>query len=137
MQKQSIQILNELVELCGQYKVEIPGRRRAWPKSIKERIFNLQALGVKPSEITKRTGISKQTIYVWNSQQKKKGENFLPVKIVSESPTVTVRENPNECHEGAIVRDARPTVTVITPSGFRIEGLNKHDLILFLNEFRT
>lgn len=113
------EIIAELNELCVQYKAEVPGRSQAWPKSIKERVSELHAMGLGDTEISRRVPISAQTIYSWRQGLKKSREGFLPVKIVEAS-----------------------TVTVITPQGYRIEGLDSRSAVEFIsrlgaNEFKV
>ncbi len=113
-------ILEEISQLCLQYKAEVPGRRRAWPRSIKDRVLALRRLGVSYVKIAQGSGLSAATLYSWKLEQK--GASFMPVKVTAKStPTVTV---------GASAERERvsPTVTVITPSGFRIEGLCALDI---------
>ena len=108
------EILLELSQLCEQYKAEVPSNRRAWPESIKSRVFELKSLGLSFVKIAERTGIASQTIYTW-----RRPERFLPVKVVNPPiPTITVG---NEIRKS---RQKLTTVTVITPRGFRIEGLD-------------
>jgi hypothetical protein len=122
-------IFDELSQLCSQYRAEVPGGRRAWPRSVKERIFELRKMGLSYIEISKKSGIPASSIYAWSAT--KKGSSFVPVKVVKSKRDLTVRvRKPIESPEIA----ASPTVTVVTPSGFRIEGLKLGDVPdLFLN----
>ena len=128
MLARSEELFNELIQIYRQYKQEVPGHRQAWPQSIKDRIFELQRIGTAIGEISIRTGISSQTIYGWNYEAKKRQKGFLPVKVVDKPTTVTVREV-------APVKGKKPkgipTVTVITPTGYVVEGLQPEDLVLF------
>lgn len=119
-------LLNELKQICEQYKSEVPSRRRAWPQSIKKRIFELRRLGVGASSIAEATAIPIQTIYSWSSRKSDSG-TFLPVPVVKrkkavKSPTVTVRKNRRSLEKPSD-DNHNPTVTVVTPSGYRLEGL--------------
>lgn len=120
-------LFQELSQICTQYKAEVPGRRRAWPESIKERVFSLRNYGVSWSKITERTGISYQTMIVW----KQPATSFSPVKVVeSKKPmTVTVRE---KLRPKAVAKAL--TVTVITPSGYRIEGLDQRSALTLIEK---
>lgn len=120
-------LIDELTQISEQYKSEVPSRRRAWPQSIKKRIFELRRLGVGASRIAAATKIPIQTIYSWHSRKLDVG-TFLPVPVVerkseSKTPTVTVRKKriPTKVQSGA--HQNFPTVTVVTPSGYRLEGL--------------
>lgn len=118
-------LFDELTQICNQYKAEVPGRRRAWPQSIKKRISELRQLGVGASEIAACTSIPIQTIYSWSNNAK--SSSFLPVKVTaikakSKTPTVTVRKR-SIMKKAQSKSDQIPTVTVVTPSGIRVEGL--------------
>ncbi len=117
------EIVVELIDLCAQYKAEVPGRSQAWPKSIKERVAELHAMGLGDTEISRHVPISAQTMYSWRQGLHKKSlESFLPVKIVQPS-TVTVKK----------MKKAKvSTVTVITPQGYRIEGLDSKSAVDFI-----
>ena len=126
MAERTDEIFNELSQILEQYKAEVPSDRRAWPESVKMRVFELRSLGMSFVKIAERTGIAVQTLYTW-----KRPESFLPVAIVdtpmtAATPTVSVRE---------VVKRRRskaPTVTVTTPSGYRIEGLDAKSAAEFL-----
>jgi hypothetical protein len=120
-------ILNELKQICEQYKSEVPSRRRAWPQSIKKRILELRRLGVGASSIAEATLIPIQTIYSWQNGKSDDG-TFLPVPVVKrkkaiKSPTVTVRRKRRPLEKPPANNQSPPTVTVVTPSGYRLEGL--------------
>jgi hypothetical protein len=117
------EIFSELIQICEQYKAEVPSNRGPWPESLKSRVFELKSLGLSFVKIAERTGIPYGTITSW-----KRPESFLPVAIVNEpSPTVTVRK-PRKRSQRSELR----TVTVITPSGYRIEGLDAQAITEFI-----
>ena len=118
----------EINQLLTQYRQEVPGRRRAWPESIKSRVVQLRSLGVKFAQISERTTIPYHTVLQWRS----KSTDFTPVKIVNRRqreivPTVTVK-------------DPKPdlgTVTVTTPSGIRVEGVGRELLLEILSNLEA
>jgi hypothetical protein len=134
------ELFNELLQLCAQYKVEVPGARQAWPESVKALVHNLILEGVSGPEIARRTGISYFTINKWTRNiRKAAAPSFIEAKVVPSVPsglksvqkprgrpksiaTVTVAESKSNL-------SAPPpscpvvTVTVTTPSGYKIEGL--------------
>lgn len=132
MDDQVSEIFQQLNQICDQYKREIPGRRRAWPKSIKDRIFALQRAGVNAHQIAKQVPVPYMTIVSWNTSEKRRG-SFLPVRVVrSHKPTtVTVvgRGRPRKTNLPVV---AVPTVTVVTPSGIRVEGLGADVVMAWL-----
>lgn len=117
-------LFNELAEICERYKAEVPSNRGPWPESVKTRVFELKALGLSFIKIAKRTGIPYGSV---TSSQRPAG--FLPVKVVEEkSPTVTVGRPRRKKPETKFT-----TVTVITPSGYRIEGLDSRAVAEFIS----
>jgi hypothetical protein len=134
MSRPQSEIVAEIQDLCRQYKAEVPGRSQAWPKSIKERVAELHALGLGDTEVSKLVPISMQTIYSWRHSKIKKAlkakcPGFLPVKI-NDSPTVTVKGRPRKkIHQPKV-----STVTVTTPSGYRVEGLDVDSAVRLLSE---
>lgn len=124
-------LFDELSQLVEQYKIEVPSGRRAWPVSVKERVKGLLSAGSTYQEISNRSGISIATIYSWRFRAG--GSEFLPVKIVAPKskpiPTVTVRKSDPIKPSPAI-----PTVTVVMPSGLRIEGLPSNDAVALISQ---
>ena len=129
MLRDQSEIVAELQDLCAQYKAEVPGRSQAWPKSIKERVAELSEQGLGDSEVARLVPIPMQTIYSWRHSKKVKSPepSFLPVKINKVS-TVTVKKKPKP------QKVKSPTVTVTTPSGFKIEGLAAEDVLSFFEK---
>lgn len=123
MAAQAEDIFNELAQICAQYKAEVPSNRRAWPESVKSRVFKLKSMGISFVKIAERTGIAYQTITAWE-----RPKSFLPVRVVgAELPTVTVSKEPRRGRRAKFT-----TVTVITPNGYRIEGLDSKSAIEFI-----
>jgi hypothetical protein len=133
-------LIDEIQQIVSQYKIEVPGARHAWPKSVKERVEKLFALGIKPKFIAKRTGLSYHTVSLWNSKAHHSIKAFQPVKVVEarssslpvptklrSAATVTVKKRgrpkrtATPLAPSASIRHA--TVTVTTPTGFVIENL--------------
>lgn len=50
------QLVEEIKQIQVQYKREVGGRRKQWPRSIKERVLRLSSAGLKFREIEGRTG---------------------------------------------------------------------------------
>jgi hypothetical protein len=120
------QLIAEIQQIAAQYEEEVPGKRRHWPESIRNRVLALGRLGVTPSKVASLTPVPKTTLFLWYKQlpnrrpaRRTKGQGeFIQV---SGNPTVgktqvssTVKLNrPVDVPEG-------PTV-LVTPEGFRIE----------------
>lgn len=58
-------ILKELSEISRQYLVEVPSRRKTWPRSMRERILQLRQLKVRYDEIAAASGVPRTTLYSW------------------------------------------------------------------------
>lgn len=108
------ELLRDIREMTAQYRAEIPGGRKAWPKSIRENVLELIRLGMKASAIAEATGLTYFTIHGW----KKRAPAFRAVAIAKEVATVTMPVAP------ALPALSTATVTVTTKSGLRIEGLS-------------
>lgn len=54
MEEKAAVLFRELEEICSQYKREVPGRRRAWPESVKKRVLALRALGINSHQFGPR-----------------------------------------------------------------------------------
>jgi hypothetical protein len=107
------ELLQDIREMTAQYRAEIPGGRKAWPKSIREKVLELSRLGMKASAIAEATGLTYFTVHGW----KKRAPAFSAVAI-TKAATVTVPILP----AGPALPPA--TVTVTTKSGLKIEGLS-------------
>ena len=126
------QLIDEITQLTIQYKNEVPGGRRAWPKSIKERVFELVDSGAKRGEICERTGIAYHTIHGWLDQRKASlPATFEQVAVVAEVPTKRKRRGPRKSST-VTVKNEVVTVTVKTPNGYVIEGLPVKDVMDWL-----
>jgi len=119
MVKEAERLIHEIQQIKIQYQMEVGSKRRPWPKSIRERIEALENLGVRAKVIAADTGVPYPTILQWQFLKRKKSnsEKFHQLTVSTSeasprNPTVTVRTN----------EKLSPTVTVITPLGFRLEG---------------
>jgi lambda repressor-like predicted transcriptional regulator len=129
MREQKSELLDEVNQLIQQYRQEVPGHRKAWPKSIRERVDELRKLGMTLSEIAKETGISYYTIFSWFERSAAKFEpvNIVPAKTIS---TVTVAGTKEKRRVSRPIaadcadKQSLATVTITLATGVRIEGLN-------------
>jgi transposase-like protein len=127
------QIVDEIRELSTQYLAEVPSKRRTWPKSIKERVFQL--LQLEPcEEISRQTGIPAATIYSWTARLRLDAK-FLPVKIVEEKrEPVVPRTVPLKRGR---YKKVTPTIIVVSPNGIRFEGLDIEASLRIAREMRS
>jgi hypothetical protein len=75
------EVLNEIGQLLSQYRAGVPGRRRAWPGSVKSRVLGLRGLGLNFKEISRQTAIPYFTVLACRDAKKKPG--FELVRVVS------------------------------------------------------
>lgn len=148
MKDRAAQIIDEIQQITAQYKAEVPGRRHAWSKAIKERVHALFAMGLKPKAITERTGLSYHTVVYWSTQAKQT-QKLLPVKVVAAKSrrlpvptvkaaiaTVAVKKRGRPSSSKSLGPLLNATVTVTTPDGFIIEGLPAQVALALLQEAR-
>jgi len=102
------QIVSEITEIMDQYRREVPSGRRAWPESIKSRVLSLRRAGVRCAEISRRTGLPYYTVLEWRRGQ----SGFVELPVVVEAKKVSTVTVPT-----------LGTITVVLPSGVRIEGM--------------
>ena len=130
-------ILDEIEQIAVQYQAEVPGKRKAWPQSVKDRVLELKIMGSSETEISHMTGISVQTIWSWKLKRKltelpAPTSYFLPVQIKPSTVTVEVAsDKPVPIKRRA--RKKAQALTVVTPLGFRLEGLTLNQIVSVLN----
>jgi hypothetical protein len=119
MTDQAIQIIGEINQMREQYFAEVGAdARRAWPKSIRERIMALDQMKIARKEISRLTGVPYDTIMQWRYYQNKLDRGFHALTVQEpKDATVTVASPSNQ--NVAI----NVTVTVTTPNGYRVEGV--------------
>ena len=118
------QIADEVRQLCAQYAAEVPSKRRTWPKSIKERVFQLLDLEVRCEVIAAQTGIPVATIYGWKCGRGQP-QAFLPVQVVADKAVTLQSKSPSiPKPRRRKQRQRTPTIIVVAPNGVRFEGLN-------------
>ena len=106
--------------MTAQYREEIPGGRKAWPKSIKDRVVELHRLGMGSTAIANATGITYFTIHNW----KKRSPEFRALAIAKPAD-VTVP-----------IKSQVATVTVTTAKGLRFEGISFEQALLLAERLR-
>jgi hypothetical protein len=128
------QIYDEIKQLRRQYFAEVGNTgRNTWPVSIKTRVFALLAQGNSITSVAQNTQISKVTIGYWLQYERKKAnQQFHTLKVQSpkeKALTVTVNSG--------IPRPSRAvTVTVTTPDGYVIQGIEVSTVLDLLQRLR-
>ena len=115
------ELLKDIREMTAQYRAEVPGGRKAWPKSIKDRVMELSRMGMRTTAIADATGLTYFTIHGW----KKSGAGFHAL-AVAKPATVTV----------PIKTQPTATVTVTTGNGLRIEGISFEQALVLAEKLR-
>ncbi len=113
-------LIRDIKEMTAQWRAEVPGGRKAWPRSIKERVRELYALGMGSTAIANATGLTYYTIHNW----KKRNSEFLALSIAKPA-TVTVKES-----------EPIATVTVTTANGLKIEGISFEQAVIIAEKLR-
>ena len=117
MTDEASHIINEIVQLREQYFAEVGAdARRAWPKSIRDRVMALDAMKVNRKELAQATGVPYETLMQWRHKRKNLAKGFHALALKPANATVTVAPQ----NESPAVN---ATVTVTTPNGYRVEGL--------------
>lgn len=122
---QAENLMSEIRELHRQYVVEVGTGRRVWPKAIKDRVQQLDEIGISAKSISKQTGVGYDTILQWRFKRKKKNQfhqlsvSATTSKEIAKVDTVTVTKDEITSPD-KILKSG--TLTVTTPSGYRIES---------------
>ena len=121
-------LIEEIRYIRQQYNVEVGSKGKPWPKSIRDRVFQLIELGFTLKSISDDTGIPYYSILNWRHRGRKKQEaqHFKELVMTSvPSGSVAVTESSQSGQKSA-------TVTVTTPNGYRIEAQDAADVIKVL-----
>ena len=114
-------LIDEISQMTVQYRAEVTGHRKEWPRSIRERVEKLGELGLKPKKIAEKTPIPYETVLQWRYERnrflKLQAFHSLPV-AQPDNATVTVALNGDAKASTAPLSK----VTVTTPSGYQIAG---------------
>lgn len=146
------QLLDELRQICAQYAKEVPKKRRPWPESVRTRVLRLRFLGVSNHRVAQETGIPVMTLYCWKMPVQERARSlpapepgaadgdFLPVRVVHRStgllrlddaPARRRRRAKSSAPTTVTVKKqaSDPALTVVLPSGVRLEGLSLEQAI--------
>jgi len=119
------ELLKDIREMTAQYREEIPGGRKAWPKSIKDRVAELHRLGMGSTAIANATGHTYFTIHNW----KKRNPEFRALAIAKPAAAALPATVPNKNQSTA-------TVTVTTAKGLRFEGISFEQAMVLAERLR-
>ena len=118
MTEQSENLIQEIIQVREQYFAEVGAdKRRAWPKSIRDRMLELCAQKYNRKELAERTGVPYETIMQWLYVERHANRMFQPVHIKDDATvTVASKSTPKP------IKTENSTVTVTLPDGCRVEG---------------
>lgn len=142
------QLISEIIQIKNQYVVEVGRGRRAWPKSIKERVARLDEIGVAPKVVATRTLIPYDTIVLWRYNRRhgvhgrlKTGFHELkvaPAQAHLAAPTVGILKSVTVTVPEIEIPRTPPHpssgLRLTTPSGFIIEGLDEKSAVRLICE---
>ena len=113
-------LIVEIKQLQEQYNYEVGSRGKPWPKSIRDRVFELIEMGFSMKSVSDDTGIPYYSILNWRhrGREKSKVQQFQELAI---RPVVTGAVAATECSS---VFQKTATVRVTTPGGYRIEAVD-------------
>lgn len=121
-------LISEIKYIQQQYHHEVGSKGKPWPKSIKDRVFQLIEMGFTLQSISDDTGIPYYSILNWRHRGKEKAklQQFQELAVrPMPSGSVAVAESSQVFQKSA-------TVTVTTPGGYRIEAVDPADVIKIL-----
>lgn len=133
-------LTEEIRQIKIQYKAEVEGHRKQWPKAIKERVLELRSMGLRLKNLADRTGISYHTIAQWTSETGAPRGKFREIAVVTNDArklterkiaTVTVPRKSKVAPRGKIA-----TVTIRTPDGFVVRVCSASEAISVVRSLR-
>jgi len=113
-------LISEIRRLRTRHMKASEGRH--WPEAIKERVAELEVLGLSAKELAARTGLSYHTIVFWRDVRRKtlqRGFHEVQVKAGDAS------RSSQPAAAMPVPRPQAPVLRLQTPSGFVIEGLDE------------
>jgi hypothetical protein len=125
------QIFDEIRQLRVQYESEVGRARKAWPKSIRERVLRLAMAGIRYKVIAERSGISGNTIYSWTTRQGEDSRAKLPSpSSFIELPVAAANPIQRRYRKG--VHEKSTTVTVKIGDRIEVSGLLVSEALTFV-----
>lgn len=130
MKTSATELLAEIKQIRTQYLAEVGvGGYKVWPKSIRDRVLVYADLIGSTKKAADACEISAETIYQWRAETKRTQFKSLPV-VQNTFKSVTVTE-PNSKPSNS-PSDPTVSVTVTTPDGFTIAGLDAEQALEIL-----
>ncbi len=136
----SEQILDQIRQIKEQYESQVTGKHKQWPRAIKDRVVALTGSGMKIQVLSDRTGISRHTVASWTAKlaRRKFQEITVSQRPRGRPPKALNLKHRNRTDTKKIVTVAshrrNGSVTMVTPTGYKVEGLTVADLLEFFKK---
>ena len=120
MEDEAKSLIDEVRQMREQYQTEVgTAGRKAWPRSIKERVMRLDKMSLGTKRVAELTGVPYETILQWRYTAKHHGKKqFHALAVVDSKQTATVTVPALQAE--SVLNNA--TVTVAAANGLKIEG---------------
>lgn len=119
--EKSDELIEQILQIKSQYESQVSGKHKQWPRVIKDRIVSLFHSGMKIHAIAERTGISPHTVASWTAKMNRKSFREIKVSVAAKAVAPTPQK-------------FNGTVTIVSPSGYRIEGIDSADVAALLQK---
>lgn len=127
MGSRSEELITEIKEITRQYESEVgTGKRRSWPLSIRERVWELKRLGGGSwRQVSQQSGVPYHTILNWRYRERHSGGDFKEIEIVSKALVSGAGGEISKV--GTVTIDGRVCIAGLSISGVvqLVEGLRR------------
>ncbi|MCC7406211.1 MAG: hypothetical protein IT288_17595 [Bdellovibrionales bacterium] len=137
MLEEATRLIDEVCQIRAQYMDEVGSGRRAWPRSIKERMAKLDKLGLPAKAVSDRTGIPYGTILLWRHRRNKSGRSneFHELSVKTETKLPAISKTMAVTVPSFEMRKNQEGLRLTTPDGFVIEGLDSQGVVAMIQAF--
>lgn len=120
------ELIAEIKQIKEQYENEVgAGKRRSWPLSIRDRVWELKRLGVGSwRRVSEQSGVPYHTILNWRNRERHSGGDFKAIQIVSKASVAASRAEISK-------------VSTVTVDGrVQVEGLSIAEIVELVEGLR-
>ena len=131
------EVLVQICQIKEKYESQVTGPHKRWPRAIKERVAELYRSGMKVRTISERSGISYHTVSSWTARISVSKFKQLTVQANSKRlPAPQTLRRPVGRPKTIVHNGRNGSVTMKTPDGIIVEGLNLEDVAVLLLRLR-